>query len=146
MSASPAGKLYTPNLLSLSTQLAQFPLHEGLQLRSEQRSRTCGSTIDLGVSLDSNDRISAIGMQVSACAIGQASAAIMALEAVGQPVSNASMIEASINAWLAGEGEIPDWPGFDALSPALPHTGRHGALILPWKALARALFNVKQAS
>ncbi len=146
MTAVSAGKLYTPALLSLATQLAEFPLSDDLTARAEARSRTCGSTIDLGVGLDAHSRISKIGMQVTACAVGQASAALLALHAVGVEAREAGAMEQAVHDWLSGKGPMPNWPGFEALAPALPHAGRHGALMLPWKALSQALFKVNEAS
>jgi len=139
MTAGQASKLYTPALLSLATELARFPLSDTFALSADVRSRTCGSTIELGVSLDAQSRISDLGMQVTACAIGQASAAILALHVVGIEADEAAGMEQSVDNWLSSVGPVPQWPGFDALLPALPHSGRQGALMLPWKALSLAL-------
>ena len=146
MSESSTGKLYTSDLLSLATELAGYPLTDELGLHSEVRSRTCGSTITLGLSLAENSDISAIGMQVSACAIGQASAAILARHAVGAIAHEAVAMEHSVAQWLAQSGTAPDWPDFHHLLPALEHKGRHGALILPWKALSLTLSKAGIAS
>lgn len=132
-------KLYTPRLLALSAQLAEFPLSRAYDLRSETRSRTCGSTLELGVDADENGAVQRLGLRVSACAIGQSSAAVMATEAKGRTASDFDRILESIQAWLAGKAPAPEWPGFDALEPALPHPARHGALLLPWKAMSEAL-------
>ena len=132
-------KLYSPRLLSLSAELARFPLTGTFQHTAEARSRTCGSTIELGLDLDAGGKVARIGMQVSACAVGQSSAAIMALVAQGRAPEEFSATIAKIEAWLAGASDLPDWPGFDALEPALPHAGRHGAILLPWKAMTQAL-------
>lgn len=134
-----AAKLYSPRLLSLAAQLADFPLSGSFQHAAETRSRTCGSTLELGVDCDAGGHVQRLGMQVTACAVGQASAAVMANSALGRPPRDFAEILARIEAWLGGESSAPDWPGFDALEPALPHTGRHGALLLPWKACAEAL-------
>ena len=134
-----ATKLYTPRLLSLSAELAGFPLAGSFERRSEARSRTCGSTVELGADVDASGKVSRIGMQVTACAVGQSSAAIMALALEGKDRDELIKVRRSIEAWLSGKGEMPDWPGFDALGPALPHKGRHGALLLPWIAMTDAL-------
>ncbi|MEP5938989.1 MAG: iron-sulfur cluster assembly scaffold protein [Erythrobacter sp.] len=142
MSESSAGKLYTPDLLSLATELAGWPLKDELNLRSEARSRNCGSSITLGLNLTENSKISDVGMQVSACAIGQASSAILARHAVGLNAHEVVAVERSVAQWLMGDGEMPDWPDFHHLLPAQQHKGRHGALILPWNALSQALSKV----
>ncbi len=145
MTARPAAKLYSPALLGLATELAEFPLQDTLPLRAEARSRSCGSVIALGLALAENGRVGQIGMTVSACAIGQASAALLARSALGADPARIVDTTATLTTWLAGESGLPDWPGLDVLSPALPHPGRHGALLLPWKAACEALSSgVKQ--
>ena len=133
-------RLYSPRLLALATGLAAYPLtDETFPHRAEVRSRSCGSTLMLGVATDADGRVNGIGMQVAACAIGQGSAAIMADAAIGRTHADFAAILAAIDAWLAGEGALPDWPGFDALEAARAHPGRHEALRLPWKAMLAVL-------
>ena len=134
-----SSKLYTPQLLSLATGLAAFPLSDDLPLRAEERSRTCGSVIALGLALDDDGLVSGVGMRVSACAIGQASAALMAQAIRGDSPGGVRQTADGLERWLAGKGELPHWPGIAALIPARDHPGRHGALLLPWKAACKAL-------
>ncbi len=95
----------------------------------------------LKLGLDSDERgvVTKIGLQVSACAVGQSSAAILARAVIGKDGGDLSEILGQVESWLQGVGPLPAWPEFDALEPALPHTGRHGALLLPWKAAVAAL-------
>jgi NifU-like protein involved in Fe-S cluster formation len=137
--AASSSKLYTPRLLGLSARLADYPLTEDFTHRAQGRSPVCGSTIDIGARVDDAGAIEAVGMQVAACAVGQSSAALLATGARGLPASAIASALAEIEAWLAGSKPLPQWPGFDALEPALPHTGRHSAILLPWKAMAQAL-------
>lgn len=89
-----AAKLYSPEVLALATGLADYPLDPSLPLTGEARSRTCGSAIRLGLALDDAGRIARIGMQVSACAIGQASAMLLAQAAAGR---TAAVVDSSTN-------------------------------------------------
>ena len=139
MSAQPKAKLYSPALLGLATGLAQYPFDPELPLTAEARSRSCGSVIALGLALDGGGRVVRIGMRVSACAIGQASAALLAQGAIGAEPAQIASTTIDLSAWLAGEGDLPSWPGLEPLAPALAHPGRHGALLLPWKAAVEAL-------
>lgn len=139
MTARAAARLYSPALLGLATGLAEFPLADDLPLRAEARSRSCGSVIALGLALDADARIARIGMQVSACAIGQASAALLAQGAAGRDPGAVDQAAGALEQWLAGQGALPDWPGIEALVPACDHPGRHGALLLPWTAARTAL-------
>jgi NifU-like protein involved in Fe-S cluster formation len=131
--------LYTPEMLALATGLAAYPLDGNFTHTATARSRTCGSVIELRLATDPAGRISRIGMRLAACAIGQASAAIMASEMAGRTPDEITATHQQLEEWLKGSGPLPPWPGLDVLSPALPHKGRHGALILPWTAAAQAL-------
>lgn len=139
MNTGPAGKLYTPELLALATELAHFRLTDDLPLRGEGRSRTCGSTASLGLRLTGTGTIDAVGMKISACAIGQASAAIMARGLAGKTSLELSAVQQQIARWLEHGGPLPEWPGFEAIEPAGAYSGRHGAIMLPWNAALDAL-------
>lgn len=134
-----AAKLYSPQLLGLATQLANFPLTQDLPNAHEARSRTCGSTVTVGLKLGEGGAIERIGCKVSACAVGQAAAAIMASDIKGRTLADIQRAQSQIEGWLKEGGDAPEWPGFDALLPVLPHAGRHGALLLPWQAALGAL-------
>ena len=139
MTAPTGGKLYTPHMLSLAVECANYPLDDQFALRVEERSRTCGSTLALGVDLDRHEAVARIGLQVSACAVGQSAAAIMAKEAKGRTGADAEAALSEIEAWLSSDAPLPNWPGFSALGAVRDHAGRHSALLLPWKALKQAL-------
>lgn len=133
-------KLYSPALLGLATGLASFPLTDDLPLRGAARSRSCGGVMTLGLALDGAGRIAQIGMQVSACAVGQASAALLAQGIIGTDPAAVRDASGGLAVWLAGEGDLPDWPeDLAPLVPARAHPGRHGALLMPWKAACEAL-------
>ena len=132
-------RLYTPAVLALATGLAAYPLADDLPLKAEARSRTCGSEVALGLALAADGTIARIGMQVRACAIGQASAALLAQDAQGRAPEALAATLGALESWLAGEGALPDWPGLDLLEPARAHPARHSALLLPWTAARKAL-------
>ncbi len=143
--ATRAGALYSPALLGLAVELADYPLTHDLALRGEARSRSCGSTLALGCTTDGDGAIAEIGMRVSACAVGQAAAAIFAKEAHGRDADSLARSLAGVESWLAGSSGRPAWPGLETLDPALPHAGRHEAIRLPWKAALAALSKLPAA-
>lgn len=126
--------LYTPEVLALTTSLVAWPWDDSLPLQAEARSRSCGSTIALGLALDDAGRIARIAVRSRACAIGQASAAIFAAAAAGRNAAQIAEAEIALRAWLSGEGSLPDWPGLDAIAAARDYPGRHGAIMLAWQA------------
>lgn len=134
-----AAVLYTPEVLALATALARYPLGDDLPLRGAARSPACGSRIELGLACDAQGRIERIGLRAQACAVGQASAAIFAAGAHGQDRASLAAALSAIEAWLRGDGALPDWPGLAAIAAARAYPGRHGAILLPWKAALEAL-------
>ncbi|NBC36270.1 iron-sulfur cluster assembly scaffold protein [Novosphingobium sp. FSY-8] len=131
--------LYTPEVLMLATGLTAWPLEDGLTIRGDARSASCGSTLGVGLALDADGRIARIGMAAQACAVGQAAAAIMAGAAVGRDANDFAAAERALVAWLADGGDMPDWPGLAAIAPARDFPGRHGAILLGWRAVIAAL-------
>ena len=134
-----AARLYTPEVLSLAAGLAAVPLDPAMPLQGRARSPACGSAIDLSLRLDDAGAIAAVGLRARACAIGQASAAIFAAAAPGRSLAEIAGALAGLEVWLAEGGALPEWPGLDPLVPARDFPGRHGAILLPWKAAVAAL-------
>lgn len=131
--------LYTPQVLELAVDLARFPLTDDLPLRGEARSKSCGSTIVLGLAVTKEGIICKVGVRSQACAIGQAAAAIFARGAAGQTAAQIQDTNKAVLAWLAGEGAIPDWPDMPTIAAARSYPARHGAVMLPWTAAMQAL-------
>ena len=134
-----AERLYTPELLGLAVSLADYPLDPALPHRGAARSRSCGSTLDLGLTIDSSGRIERLGLRVRACAVGQAAAALFAKGAPGCEAGEIEAAQRAIADWLADGGSPPDWPGIAALAEARGFPARHGAIMLPWNAALDAL-------
>jgi NifU-like protein involved in Fe-S cluster formation len=135
-----AARLYTPEVLALATSLAQWPLHAGAPgLTGTARSVTCGSVITVLLDLDEAGAIRAVGLQVQACAVGQAAATLFADAATGHNWSSLAAAEAALRGWLGGKDEVPEWPGLSALAAARDYPARHPTILLPWMAALSAL-------
>lgn len=134
-----AATLYTPEILAAAVGLAQWPWDDSLPLTGEARSRSCGSTLALGLSLDEQGRITRLGLRPHACAVGQAAAQVFAAAAIGRNRADIARSRADLAGWLAGDGDLPDWPGLALLVPARAYPGRHGAILLGWDAALAAI-------
>jgi len=130
--------LYNTEILRLA---ANIPYAERLpdpMGSSERRSPICGSRVTVDMDVDAEGRVRAIGMLVRACALGQASSALMAASATGRTPEQLAAARDALTAWLAGEGGVPDWPGLAIFTPALPVVGRHPSIRLAFEAAAEA--------
>lgn len=126
--------VYTRDILRLAASVPQrVALH---QLDAvELRAPVCGSRLKMVVE-DEDGRVTRIMQAVEACAFGQAAATLVATGAVGKERGLLRSIDEDVAAWLSGDGAAP-WPGLEALEPARAKSGRHGAILLPFRALAR---------
>ena len=135
--------LYTIEILRLAASLPDPQALERVDGRARERSPTCGSSVASEVQLG-DGRVEALSQQVSACAFGQASAALVARNAVGRSSED---VEAALNHladWLAGKSDEPgDWPDLAILAPARSRKSRHGAILLPFRALLAAIGSAK---
>jgi NifU-like protein involved in Fe-S cluster formation len=139
-------KLYSPELLALTLELAQWPAMENLPLHAEVRAPTCGSTLAVDLALDDAGYICTLGLRVRACAVGQAAAVLFARNALGKDRANLQSTYERLEGWLEGEAPLPAWPGLDMIAAAREYSARHGAIMLPWKAAISALSTEPAAS
>ena len=130
--------LYTTEILRLAASLADARALEREDGRAELRSPTCGSRIVTSVQLDADGRVAAVSQQVHACAFGQASAALLEQGAAGRSRDNVEVALAQLADWLGGGDIEPGW-GLAALGPARSRKSRHGAILLPFRALLAAI-------
>jgi NifU-like protein involved in Fe-S cluster formation len=138
MSAAGGSALYSLDLLRLTTVLAEFPPLTAADVHTERRSPVCGSVVAVTARFE-QDRLTALGLNVRACAVGQASAAILARHGIGRTMAEIETVRAQLTAFLAGDAEGPgEWPEIDKLVAVREFPARHAAAILPWDTLISA--------
>ena len=131
--------LYTIEILRLAASLPEPRQLDRVDGTASRRSQACGSAVETDVHLN-DGRIEALSQTISACAFGQASAALVAIQAAGRDRAQVAQALADLSAWLAGDRQDPpDWPGYEALAPARKRTGRHAAILLPLQTLLAAM-------
>lgn len=131
--------LYNSTILRLATGIPHQERLAEPQGTSERRSPVCGSRVTVDVRLDEAGRIAALGQEVRACALGQASAALMGGHAIGRSIPELEAARDALASYLAGERDDPgDWPGLDIFAPARPHRARHPSIRLAFEAVAEA--------
>lgn len=93
----------------------------------------------MDIVLDTSGQIVAFGQDVRACALGQASAALLGRDVLGQTGPFLTLVSKGLAVWLARESEDPpDWPGIDIFTAARDYPARHAAICLPFEAAAAA--------
>lgn len=131
--------LYDTAILRLAATIPHLGRLDRPEGTADMRSPLCGSRVIADVILDGEGRIAALGLELSACALGQASANLMASHAIGRTAGELALARDVLAAWLSGErDDAGDWPGLEQLARARPRSGRHGAIRLPFEAVADA--------
>lgn len=139
--------LYTRDILRLAVSIPHQSRLDGADGTAEVRSRTCGSRVAADVLLSDDGTIAELGIEVNACALGQASAAILAAEAMGKSGDEIAVVRDHLAEFLTGALDQPGpWANMSHLSAAKNHPGRHAAILLPYDAILAAVKTALTAS
>jgi NifU-like protein involved in Fe-S cluster formation len=131
--------LYNRDILRLAASIPHSGRLAAPQASAEKRSPVCGSRVVVDVVLDAEGRVAALGQEVNACALGQASASLMGGGAIGASVADLVAARDALAAYLVGQRDDPGaWPGLDILGVARPFAARHASILLAFQAAAEA--------
>ncbi|WP_151719264.1 iron-sulfur cluster assembly scaffold protein [Gemmobacter serpentinus] len=132
-------KLYSGRILALAANIphqGRLPAPDG---SAKCRAPLCGSTITVDVMAE-NGRITQFAQEVRACALGQASAAILGDEVIGRNLPELQSARAGLAAMLT-TGAPPPFPAYEVLTPARDYTNRHASILLALDASIAALLD-----
>ncbi len=138
--------LYNRDILRLAASIPHHRRLERPQASVEKRSPVCGSRVSVDVVLDGEGRLAALGQEVKACALGQASACLMGASAIGRSGSELAEARDALAAFLDGSRQDPgEWPGLGIFEAARSYKARHSAILLPFEAVAKAAAEAEAA-
>ncbi|MDX3909950.1 MAG: iron-sulfur cluster assembly scaffold protein [Sphingobium sp.] len=138
--------LYNNDILRLAVSIPHHARLADPQATAERRSPTCGSRVTVDVRLDPEGRIADLGLEVRACALGQASASLMAAHAIGQDIEALEEARDKLAAYLIGVGDdLSFWPGLEVLAAARDYPARHASIRLSFDAIAQAAADAAKA-
>lgn len=131
-------KLYSARILAHAADIPHTARLADPDATVTRRSPLCGSTITVDVQMQGG-RLSALGQDVKACALGQAAAAIAGAAATGCSTQTLTKARDELRAMLKG-GPVPAAPfdGFEVLTPAVAYKNRHASILLAIESLAEA--------
>lgn len=105
----------------------------------------CGDRIDLDV-IVAGGRIVALGHETKGCLLCQAAASLLGREAPGRTMAEFVAADAEVVALLRGESAAAShWPDLAVFRPVAGHRSRHGCVLLPFRALTKALASTGSA-
>jgi NifU-like protein involved in Fe-S cluster formation len=133
-------KLYSARILGLAADIPHHGRLAAPQGTARRRSPLCGSTVTADVMVK-DGRIAAFAQDVKACALGQASAAVLGAVVIGRTLPELHAARDGLRAMLKGDGPVPAAPfeGYEVLLPARDYTNRHASILLPLEAICEAM-------
>jgi NifU-like protein involved in Fe-S cluster formation len=136
--------LYNRDILRLATSLVAGDHLADPDGSAEVRSPLCGSRIQADVLMDAEGKLRDLAMRANACALGQASAAILAQNAVGTALTEVAKLRDGVAQALHRAGDMPScWPELALLAAACDYPSRHAAILLPYDAILAAAAQAK---
>lgn len=132
--------LYSGKILDLAANALQPGRLAQPDASARKVSRVCGSVIEVDVVVRDGVIVD-YGHEISACALGQTSAAVVAREIVGTPVEEFKALRLAMHAMLKEEGAPPagKWGDLRYLEPVRDYRPRHMSTLLVFDAVVEAL-------
>lgn len=139
MSDSDLVKLYSGRILALAADiphLGRLPAPNGT---ASKRSPLCGSTITVDVVMR-DGKIVEFAQDVKACALGQASAAVLGSVVLGRSRAELLAAREALQAMLRDGAGAPAAPfeGYEVLRAARDYKNRHASILLALDATCAA--------
>mgnify|MGYP001075743122 CR=1 FL=1 len=139
-------KLYSGKLLALAADIPHVGRLDTPQVSVRERAPLCGSTVTVDVVME-DGKVAQFAQDVKACALGQASAAVLGAHVLGRTAEELDQARDEMTAFLKQDGPVPSAPfeGFEALLPARDYKNRHASILLAVTAAAKAAHEAEAA-
>ena len=139
-------KLYSARILALAADIPHLGRLEAPDASVKRRSPLCGSTVTVDVVVE-DGKLTQLGQDVKACALGQAAAAVTGQAALGASIEQIETARDQLKAMLKSDGPVPDAPfdGLVVLAPAKDYKNRHASILLALEATAAAMDEAEAA-
>jgi|APTNR8051073442_1049403.scaffolds.fasta_scaffold00958_11 NifU-like protein involved in Fe-S cluster formation len=138
--------IYTSRIIELASDIHFVgPLIEvgsGPIGQSLKASKICGSQIEVSVQLDAaRQKIVSFGIVPKACALGQASAAILSHHIIGGTIDEVIAARDELRNMLKHSGAAPSGRFWELrhLETVIDYPARHASTMLAWEATASAI-------
>jgi NifU-like protein involved in Fe-S cluster formation len=133
--------LYSDRILEIAGNQPRPGRLANADASARRVSRICGSSIEVDIAVN-DGVITGYGHEISACALGQTSAAIVATHIVGTPVAEFRRVRDEMTAMLKDNGVPPAgdrWVDLKYLEPVRDYRPRHTSTLLVFDAVSDAL-------
>jgi NifU-like protein involved in Fe-S cluster formation len=137
-------EIYNARILELAGNISRIGRLASPDATARAHSRLCGSTVVVDLTMR-DGRVADFAHDVKACALGQASAALMAELVVGSTPAELRDLRATMSGMLRQGGEPPAgrFAGFACLLPVRDFKARHASTMLTFDAVADCLDQIE---
>ena len=124
--------LYSAKILKLAANMPGAGRLAAPQGSAERVAKLCGSRVTVDIALDAQGRVSEFAQDVKACALGQASAAVLGAHVLGADLAEIEMAARGLRAMLQDGGEPPvgRFSDLAMLEPVKAYPARHASTML----------------
>lgn len=134
-------ELYTGGVLDAAAAIP--PAHRLCEpdATATKTSRVCGSEVTVDLVMK-DGAVAAFGMEAKACALGQASASILARNIIGASAGELYALRDQMHAMLKENGPPPQggrWADLAMLEPVRDYPQRHASTLLVFEAVCAGL-------
>lgn len=138
--------VYNKRILELAANIPRLGRLASPDASATAHSRLCGSTVTVDIALD-GDVVTDFAHDVKACALGQASSAIMASHVVGSTAEELRALRDDVRRMLKENGPPPGgrWTDIAVLEPVRDFKARHASTLLTFDAVVEAIGKAEAA-
>ena len=133
--------LYTGGVLDAAAAIPPARRLAAPDATATKSSRVCGSEVTVDLVMD-GARVADFGMEAKACALGQASASILARNIIGAGAAELYALRNRMRAMLKENGAPPEgerWADLAMLAPIRDYPQRHASTMLVFEAVCDCL-------
>lgn len=133
--------IYSQKILALAANMPRPGRLESCHGSATKTAKLCGSTIHVEVILDDDGRVVDFAQDVRACALGQASAAVLGSQVIGADLSEILVARDTLRAMLkaGGPGPLGRFAELAVLAPVKDYPARHASTLLAFEAAVEAV-------
>ena len=136
--------IYNRRILELAGGIPRLGRLEKPDATATAHSRLCGSTVTVDLKMD-GDVVTDFAHEVRACALGQASSAVMAAHVVGASAAELRQARAEMHRMLKDNGPPPTgrFTELEVLAPVRDYKARHASTLLTFDAVVGAIDQIE---
>jgi len=133
-------EIYNKRIIELAGNIPRLGRLADADATATAHSKLCGSTVKIDLKMD-GPVVTDFAHDVKACALGQASSAIMAQHVVGSTASELRALRDTVFRMLKENGAPPQgkWADIALLEPVRDYKARHASTMLTFEAVVDAI-------